>query len=464
MSDNSIILSSSGLKNIFKTKNQEEEFEFIFGEHKLVLQRIFAEFLSPLVSRMHLSDPTINYIDYTDRLKDLNISKEVLSQVELLSEGERICITKEQIFQMQIISLLLGNDELFSLIEEQYEDEIDENNIDKYLSNLNFFYTFSPIHKYVKCKSIVDYISTHFYSIDENKLLSLHSDILYSIISNEKLVIESEDSLFEFIEKLSKAKAKVKEALDVVRFYEEIEFTKLSEAKFNDFIETFDINEMSHEMWEKLRQCFYSCMKDSTEKVNKTRYLTASTSCKKQEGKKIDYDGNESHRFKGIINYLTEKSGSNVSDNGTVNVTSSSIICGHQARNSVDLENSQNYFQSAGKLNSWLRYDFIENKVRPTRYSIRTRHNCDGFHPRNWVIEGSNTGGESESEWTVLDSHQNDETLKGTSFSHTFDINKSEGSEEFYRYLRIRQTGNDSNGENYLTLSALEFFGFLIEK
>lgn len=161
---------------------------------------------------------------------------------------------------------------------------------------------------------------------------------------------------------------------------------------------------------------------------------------------------------------MTEKSGSNVSDNGTVNVTSSSINGGYQARNSVDLENSQNYFQSARKLNSWLRYDFIENKVRPTRYSIRTRHDCDGWHPRNWIIEGSNTGGESESEWTVLDSHQNDETLKGKSFSHTFDINKSEGSEEFYRYLRIRQTGNDSSGYNFLTLSALEFFGFLIEK
>lgn len=120
----------------------------------------------------------------------------------------------------------------------------------------------------------------------------------------------------------------------------------------------------------------------------------------------IEYDENESHRFDGIISYLTQKSGGNVSDNGTVNVTSSSANSSNYIpKNAVDVKNSQSYFQPGSYANSWLRYDFIQNKVCPASYSIRTKHDYDGYHPRSWAIEGSNTGGENESEWTVLDSH-----------------------------------------------------------
>lgn len=270
------------------------------------------------------------------------------------------------------------------------------------------------------------------------------------------MVIETEDSLFEFIEKLFREK---EDKYEIISFWEENDFTMLSESKFNEFIEKFPGSEMTAVLWQKLRKCFYTFMKSqpNVNNNNENRYAFKLNT--------IEYDGNESHRFDGIISYLTQKSGGNVSENGTVNVTSSSSNSSNYIpKNAVDVKNSQSYFQSGSYANSWLQYDFIQNKVCPACYSIRTRHDYDGYHPRSWAIEGSNTGGENESEWTVLDSHTNDASLQGKNCSHTFNIKNWQSHKKGFRYLRMRETGTDSNGAYCLTLSALEYFGLLIEK
>lgn len=106
-----------------------------------------------------------------------------------------------------------------------------------------------------------------------------------------------------------------------------------------------------------------------------------------------------------------------------------------------------------------MKYDFIGRRVIPSSYSIRTRNDCNNNHPRNWVIEGSNT--DNDSDWTILNSPQNDTNFIHQKVTCTFAINAKKDS---YRYLRIRQTGcNNNNGNNHLCLSALEFFGVLIE-
>ena len=95
----------------------------------------------------------------------------------------------------------------------------------------------------------------------------------------------------------------------------------------------------------------------------------------------------------------------------------------------TDLQNTQSCFKVNKDSRDWLQYDFIESRVCPTHYSIRTRPDCDSDNPPSWVIIGSNTGGENDREWTVLNSHQNDSTLHGKSFSFTFDI--KQGNREF---------------------------------
>ena len=79
------------------------------------MKNTFAEFISPYVSQVHQSDPTIDAICFTnDHFKYLaQITPEVISLFRLISSGNSIEVDKTQIFQLQIISILLKNDELF---------------------------------------------------------------------------------------------------------------------------------------------------------------------------------------------------------------------------------------------------------------------------------------------------------------------------------------------------------------
>ena len=62
----SFILSSAGLKNLVQNQSYGEDFKFIFGEHEIQMKNLFAEFISPYVSQIHQSDPTINSIHFSN--------------------------------------------------------------------------------------------------------------------------------------------------------------------------------------------------------------------------------------------------------------------------------------------------------------------------------------------------------------------------------------------------------------
>ena len=148
--NNCIILSSSGLQNLVPNSNiEQEDFSFVFGSKEIKMKSIFAEFISPAVSRLHKTDPTINTI-YFNEIYDTpaqqisNLSKDIISDdiISLLmqiSNGHSILINKEQAFKMQIISVFLDNEELFSKINDNFPVDINESNIDHYLRYLKLF-------------------------------------------------------------------------------------------------------------------------------------------------------------------------------------------------------------------------------------------------------------------------------------------------------------------------------------
>lgn len=108
---------------------------------------------------------------------------------------------------------------------------------------------------------------------------------------------------------------------------------------------------------------------------------------------KDDFEYNGYNKFNGIIKHLSRKNkNQNVHLMGIVNVTASSVWKDYKPQYIVDLDNKTNYFHSRDQPNSWIQYDFIKYKVRPTAYSIRTRHDwgSGNNHPKNWCIEGSN--------------------------------------------------------------------------
>lgn len=477
MKGKAFVLSNSGLKNL--VLDQENEFKFIFGEHEFSLNSVLAEFLSPIVSRLHRSDPTINSFNFNNILnKSFNTSsfnyaelfdEKTLKILKLISNGFSIEINEKQCLKLRFISILLDNKEIFNRLNDLFPNEINESNIDQIIQELLVFHNYSKSSNNFDYMRYINFISSHFYSIDHNKLVKLPKSLLYSIISNKNLKIESEDSLLDFIndsfykdeEEEEEYDDNEEEDFDIIDFYEKIEFAALSESRFRDFLEDFDSNEITSEIWRKLCCCFYINYQSSESFLKKERY--SMTNIKNFIVEEYQYDGNTENCFQGIIHHLSQETGGNVADNGTIDVTSSSVNGSFHPKYVVDLEDNQHYFQSKNQQDSWIKFDFKERKVQPKHYTIRTRHDWGkgGGHLKNWVIEGSNT--DKNDDWKILDNQTDVSLLDDQNAQNTFKINYKFELNECFRYLRLRQTGANTDGKNYLFISALEFFGSLYQ-
>jgi hypothetical protein len=92
----------------------------------------------------------------------------------------------------------------------------------------------------------------------------------------------------------------------------------------------------------------------------------------------------------GIICELTRKHGGNVHDKGIVLITSKSVSDG-DVNNLVNL-GSRSGFRSKDESGQWICWEFRENLIRPTHYTIRS--STDNY-PKSWVLEGSMNAGQN---------------------------------------------------------------------
>ena len=153
----------------------------------------------------------------------------------------------------------------------------------------------------------------------------------------------------------------------------------------------------------------------------------------------------------GIIAHLTRECGGNVHEKGAIEVIASSVHNSYKAKSVVDL-GSRSCFISNDEPDQWIGFDFNEQRVTPKRYSMRTGLYS---HPRCWDLEVSNDG----SEWEVVDRRELKEYLKGEYVTHNFTISAPPLGN--FRFVRLRQTGENFGGQNCLDISSLEIFGTL---
>ena len=163
-------------------------------------------------------------------------------------------------------------------------------------------------------------------------------------------------------------------------------------------------------------------------------------------------------KLDGIIRHLALQCCGNVHKKGIVNVTASSVLDSDymscDPKNAVDFDRDSS-FSSHNEPNSWICCDFKDRRVIPTSYSVRS-----GYSPpylRSWVIEVSNDG--TENSWTEIDRRDD---WDGDEETPNFEISRI--PRESFRFFRLRQTGKNRDGENYLKIYWLEIFGTLFEK
>jgi hypothetical protein len=171
---------------------------------------------------------------------------------------------------------------------------------------------------------------------------------------------------------------------------------------------------------------------------------------KRFSGRSFRYsEGNECN---GIIHHLTEKCGGNVHEKGVVNITASGTernVCHNVVKHGWN-----DFWYSNNTPNSWISFDFKDKSVFLQHYTLKSA----GFghhYFTQWEIEGSNDG----NTWESLDS-RNTRDLCGNYVVKTYECSKSK-PEEFFRFIRMRQTDKSSNNCDYFMLSEIEFFGTL---
>jgi hypothetical protein len=160
-----------------------------------------------------------------------------------------------------------------------------------------------------------------------------------------------------------------------------------------------------------------------------------------------------SRPFNGIISPLGRKSGGNVHTQGVILITASSP--GNKLCTQVADYGWNSHRYSADEANSWIQFDFKNRRVLVTNYTVKsdanegTRH-----HLVQWSLDGSN----DEESWSSLDRRKTDD-LNGRSRVKSYACESVESQGRFFRFIRLTQTGSNSNGDNHLRLANLEFFG-----
>lgn len=172
---------------------------------------------------------------------------------------------------------------------------------------------------------------------------------------------------------------------------------------------------------------------------------------KKTEIKTFPYQKGD--EFNGIIKYLTDKTGGNIHDNGTIEISSNNINRGmglhsHHPKNLLNLNSSENYMANDGKT-AYIRFDFKDKMVELSNYTVK---NADsGGKIQNWVFEVS----DDAVSWTEIDKRK-DFNFNSKS-SWTFDVKNN----RFARYCQLRHDGPFTDMVYNLKMNSIELYGKL---
>jgi hypothetical protein len=226
-------------------------------------------------------------------------------------------------------------------------------------------------------------------------------------------------------------------------------------AKHGERLETAErnISDSLSQLREQLSVCEQS-LKDMTLSSQSPAHRPSPVSPAKTV-KELHFPLSTPKSVNGIMSYLTWKNGGNVHDKGIVTITSKSVNSdrdyARNARNALwnaaDLHTAAS-FCSQIELGQWVQWDFHDNRIRPTYYTVRS------FSLQSWVVESSLDG----VNWIKIDQQIDNHTLEAEPHTGSFPVSNSSEC----RFIRLTQTANHW-GHGTLILSTLEVFGTFIE-
>jgi hypothetical protein len=284
---------------------------------------------------------------------------------------------------------------------------------------------------------VADYLASQFWELPVPFLNILPVSALEQLLSQDSLKIDTEDSLLTFIS------SRFGIDNESVRLLEFVRFEHLTPDGMGQFVswslEHFDDIAFTLSVWTSI-----------------TKRLSLGVHCpvwNSTRHRQTSHPTSDSP-LDGIIAALTKECGGNVNDQTIVKVAASAFDSSDYPKNAADLGNT-NHFQTPNQPNQWLRYDFINRRVKLTDYAIAAHTN--NYFLRSWVVEGSNDG--DDGPWVSVHSREENTEAHPDHPIATFSVPSS----DFYRFIRLRQTGKNANGTHYLILHGFEVFGFVTD-
>ena len=396
----------------------EKDFSFIVNNKIYQTNSFVANILSP-----HISNRSYYQIQ-THLNGDFN---------KILEYGEMktISIKEEEIRYFREIFMKLGNyDEVLQFYKELQEEISCENVIQriqiKQELNDNF-------------EDEIEFISSnfhHLYTQYPNEISSFDIDIIERIISNDKLLLQDEEELFDIILNL------YNESKEYSTLFSKVIFMNLSSKSIRKFNDSFDINDINESIWKTIcKRLEQDISKESIETYQNSH----------QEFLKNRYIHK---KYEHIIQSLSEQYHGNIHTQNIISITSSSTGYG----NIFDIvdQSTNNYFGTANKENSWIQLDFKERKVLLQSYTLKTPSGGkNAAHIKSWILEVSN----DNNNYTEVDKHENCDLFNDSLKTETFQVSCSTPQ----RFIRLRQIGPNWRGDNYLYINQIELSGFLDE-
>jgi hypothetical protein len=288
----------------------------------------------------------------------------------------------------------------------------------------------------------VEFVAAHFHEFDLTALQTLKEfgvDVLERILRSKCLCLKHEDTLADFILPLGEK---------YLPLWGCVRIEALSVRGIRKFATAMaSVKGMTEEIWKSV--------------LDRLLYVRAPESFYNMRLKgDPSFHGDifpvyEGRDLNGIFGYLTRECGGNVHTKGVVNITCSGVGGRNKCWQVVDA-GWNDYWHSANDKNSWICFDFRGRSVSLTGYTLTvTVHNNSMI--LEWVVEGSNDQNAAKN-WTIIDSRNTKPIL----FSYVRSFKCSNGnSGEFFRFIRIRQTGPNAWGNDHMLLCNVEFFGKL---
>jgi hypothetical protein len=418
-----IELSAKGLERAASV--EENNFVFVCGFDEIYSTKFHAAFISPRISELLRNDPTIDRFVLEKIPRKSSKSSKSSSQLRELLRNGRLCIDESSLESLHILIENLDNPEMAeSLLKFDFSrSELDSSNCISRFEMKSHHRVDNSIEK--------SFIASHFHELGRSSIEGLEVNDLEEILLNDSLRLESEDSLLALLISLG---------FDFIGLLGLVRFEHLSREGIDQFVSQISHSSLDSRLWSSIcRRLRHRIVLDPEDE---------STFRSKVCDDSRAFDPSSSP-WSGILSFLKSQCGGNVHERGIVNITSSSDGGNECYQVANHGWNSHGYTNDSAK--SWIQFDFKDSSICLTDYTLKSGNTN---HLLQWTIEGSNDG----NAWECIDS-QNTQDLNGSYVTKTFKY--SSPSSHFCRYIRLTQTGKNSNGNDYFVLCNIEFFGRL---